>query len=148
MAKTHSTGWTALLISKKYGWNGNKLRLLFDTNVIIDFLKQKNATIDLSPLVLQHECLVSVITKLELLKFPFITFDEENIINEFLALLTILPMNTAIENETIALSRSTRLKLPDAIIGATAIVYDAELVTTDPHFSGCKYDKLHIRELV
>ena len=118
------------------------MRLLFDTNVIIDFLKQKNVAIDLSPLVLQHECFVSVITKLELLKYPAITPGEENIINEFLSLLLILPMNAAIEDETIALSRSTKLKLPDAIIGATAIVYGAELVTTDPHFPECKYDKL------
>ena len=135
-----------LLTSKKSGQNGtSKLQLLFDTNVIIDFLKGKNTNIDLSQLFLHYDCSVSVITKLELLKYPAITPDEEDIINEFLKLVSIIPMNTAIENETIVLSRSSKLKLPDAIIGATAIVYDAELVTNDPHFLECRYNKLHIR---
>ena len=137
-----------MLTSEKSALNGtSKLRLLFDTNVIIDFLKQKNAVIDLSSLFLQHECIVSVITKLELLKYPAITPDEEYIINEFLKLVPIIPMNTAIENETIALSRATKLKLPDAIIGATAIVYDAELVTADLPFTAYRYDSLRLWRL-
>jgi len=123
------------------------LRLLLDTNVIIDFLKQKNIAFDLFTLFSEHECFVSVITKLELLKYPSITSDEENAINEFLRLVPIISMNPAIENETIGLSRSTKLKLPDAIIGATAIVYGAELVTNDPHFLECRYDKLRLWNL-
>jgi predicted nucleic acid-binding protein len=115
--------------------------------VIIDFLKQKNAAIDLYSLFLQHECFVSVITKLELLKYPTITLEEERIILEFLQLVSILPINEAIENETIALSRLTKLKLPDAIIGATAIVYTARLVTRDPHFIKCQFEKLHIWDI-
>ena len=96
---------------------------------------------------MDHECFVSIITRLELLKYPSITPDEENTINEFLHLVPIIPINAAIENETIILSRSTKLKLPDAIIGATAIVYDAELVTNDPHFLECQYGKLHLWNL-
>ena len=140
--------WTVSLISVKSGKNGtDRLRLLLDTNVIIDFLKRKNNSFDLSPLILQHECFVSVIVKLELLKHPAITYDEEYAINEFLQLLPIMPLNAAIEKETIELSRSTKLKLPDAIIGATAIVYNAELVTRDPHLIKCRYDKLHLWDL-
>jgi len=120
------------------------LRLLLDTNVIIDFLKQENDPLDLSSLILEHECFVSVIVKLELLKFPDITPNEEYAINEFLRFVPIIPLNEAIENETIALSRSEKFKLPDAIIGATAIVYDAKLVTRDPHFLKCQYKKLLI----
>jgi len=120
------------------------LRLLLDTNAIIDFLKQNNTTFDLSSLILQHECFVSVITKLELLKYPDITPHEEHIINEFLRLVPIEPITAAIESETIALSRLSKLKLPDAIIGATAIVLNAELVTNDPHFLNCRYEKLQI----
>ena len=134
--------------SEKFGKNGTiNLRLLLDTNIIIDFLKQKNIAFDLFTLFSEHECFVSVITKLELLKYPSITSDEENAINEFLRLVPIISMNPAIENETIGLSRSTKLKLPDAIIGATAIVYGAELVTNDPHFLECRYDKLRLWNL-
>jgi predicted nucleic acid-binding protein len=114
--------------------------------VIIDFLKQKNAAFDLSSLLLQHECFVSVIVKLELLKYPDITPDEEQAVIEFLRLVPIMPLNESVVSQTIALSRSTKLKLPDAIIGATAIVYNAEVVTRDPHFLKCQYKKLRIWE--
>jgi len=98
----------------------------------------------LSLLFLQHECFTSVIVKLELLKYPGITPDEEYAINEFLRFVPILPLSQSIENETIAISRSTKLKLPDAIIGATAIVYGAKVVTRDSHFLECRYEKLKI----
>jgi predicted nucleic acid-binding protein len=118
------------------------LKLLLDTNAIVDFLKQKNDPLDLYSLILQHECFVSVIVKLELLKYPEITPGEEYAITEFLRFVPVIPLNEAIENETITLSRATKLKLPDAIIGATAVVYDAKVVTRDPHFLKCQYKKL------
>ena len=137
--------WTVLNINVKFGKNGRiKLKLLLDTNIIIDFLKQNSAVFDLSSLFLQHECFTSVIVKLELLKYPYITPDEERTVFEFLRLVPVMSLNALIENETIALSRSTKLKLPDAIIGATAIVYGAELVTRDTHFLECQYKKLRV----
>ena len=120
------------------------MRFLFDTNAIIDFLKQNGTAFDLQSLILNHECFVSVIVKLELLKYPVITPDEEYEINEFLRLVPVIPINAAIENKTITLSRQSKLNLPDAIIGATAIVYDAEVVTRDPHFLKCEYDELRV----
>jgi len=134
-----------LHIRIKSAVNGTiSLRLLLDTNVIIDFLKQKDDSFDLSSMLFEHECGISVITKLELLKYPDILPSEEQKINEFIQLFPVLPINVAIENETIVLSRSTRLKLLDAIIGATAIVYDAKIVTRDSHFLNCQYEKMHI----
>lgn len=122
------------------------MRLLFDTNTIINFLKQKEAAIDLSSLLLKHECFTSIIVKLELLKYPDISQDEEDNIIEFLQFIPIIPLNETIENEIIALSRASKLKLPDAIIGATAIEFNAKVVTQDPHFLNCKYKKLQIWE--
>jgi len=137
--------WTVLHISVKSGMNGIiNLKLLLDTNIIIDFLKQHSAAFDLTSLFLQHECFTSVIVKLELLRHPDITPDEEKNVLEFLRLVPIMSLNESIENETITLSRSSKLKLPDAIIGATAIVYSAELVTRDSHFLDCQYKKLQI----
>jgi predicted nucleic acid-binding protein len=34
--------------------------------------------------------------------------------------------------------------LPDAIIGATAIAYNAQIVTSDEHFSKCQNKNLQI----
>ena len=72
------------------------------------------------------------------------TANEEHAVNEFLRLIPVIPLNEEIEKETVELCRSTTLKLPDAIIGATAIIYDARLVSRDPHFLKCCYDKLQI----
>ena len=132
-------------INAKSGKNGTiSLKLLLDTNVILSFLRKTSDIFDLPSLLLQHECFTSSIVKLELLKYPDITSDEENAINEFLQLIPTIPLSQQIEDETIALSRSTKLKLPDAIIGATAIVYDAEVVTNDSHFLECRYEKLKV----
>jgi hypothetical protein len=120
------------------------LKLLLDTNVIIDFLKNDNDIFNLTSLLLQHECFTSVIVKLELLKFPGIVHEEENAIKEFLRLVPVMPLSQSIEDETITVSRSSKLKLPDAIIAATAIVYNAEIVTSDEHLLECRYDKLKI----
>jgi len=134
-----------LHINVKFGKNGTiKVKLLLDTNVILSFLKKTSDGVDLPSLLSQHECFTSVIVKLELLKYPDITPYEENAVNEFLQLLPIIALSQPIESETIAISRSTKLKLPDAIIGATAIVYGAEVVTCDAHFLECRYEKLKV----
>jgi predicted nucleic acid-binding protein len=120
------------------------MKLVLDSNAIIDFLKERPAAFDLTALVEEHECFVSVIVKLELLKSPDITPDAERQIFDFLELIPVLPLNTFIEDETIAVSRAVKLKLPDAIIAATAIVIGAELVTFDTDFLKCAYPSLKI----
>ena len=121
-----------------------KMRLVLDSNAIIDFLKECPDAFDLTALLEKYDCFVSVITRLELLKSPDITPDEEKKIFDFLELIPVLPLNTFIENETIALSRAAKLKLPDAIIAATAVVIGAEVVTADTHFLKCTYPLLKI----
>jgi predicted nucleic acid-binding protein len=116
-------------------------KLVFDTSAIINFFNKEPDVPDLDSLMLESDCFVSVITRMELLKFPEITVEEEAEINEFLSALSILQINDAIEQETITISRKTKLKLPDAIIAATAITIGAKVVTTDPHFSKCEYPK-------
>ena len=120
------------------------MRLVLDSNAVIDFLKERPNAFDLAVLVEEHECFVSVIAKLELLKSPDITPDEESKIFDFLELIPVLPLNTFIEDETVALSRASKLKLPDAIIAATAVVIGAEVVTADTHFLKCTYPLLKL----
>ncbi|GHV25178.1 hypothetical protein AGMMS4952_02290 [Spirochaetia bacterium] len=118
--------------------------LVFDSCVIIDFLKKKSEAIDLEPLRTANDCFISFISKLETLGFPEIQPDEEAGILQFLPQITILPSTSAIEAEVIQIRRKTKLKLPDAIIAATAIVIDAEVVTTDEHFLKCEYPRLTV----
>lgn len=68
---------------------------------------------------------------MELLGYPGITPDEESLILKRFDFLNYQPINTAIENMAIHLRRTHRLKLPDAIIAATALTLQAELLTYD-----------------
>jgi predicted nucleic acid-binding protein len=119
-------------------------KTVFDTCIILDFVNKKAGALDLYALFSGESRFISVITKLELLKYPDITPEEEKRILAFLPDITVLPITEAIERETIEISRNTKLKLPDAIIAATAIVTGAEVVSTDPHFRKCTYPKLRV----
>ena len=108
-------------------------RFLLDTNIVIGLLQGTGAARDLldargaSPDV----CAVSQITRMELLSFPSITEDEEGKIAMLLAAITVLLLDDLVEKEAIQLRRRSRLKLPDAIIAATALVNDLTLLTFD-----------------
>jgi predicted nucleic acid-binding protein len=121
-------------------------KLIFDSCIVIDFFKDKPTTeaIDIVSLLAGNDCFISFITKLEALGYRDIPLREEINIRTFLSKTTLLPTSDAIEEETIKIRRSTNLKLPDAIIAATAIVIGAEVVTTDLHFLKCTYPALRL----
>ena len=113
--------------------SGNKY--LLDTNFILGILKS-------DPLVLAEvssrqlyigECSYSAITRMELLGFQGITREEDSLIRQKLDRLTYLPLTGNIENVVIDLRQTRKIKLPDAIIAATAFCSDIELLTLDQH---------------
>jgi predicted nucleic acid-binding protein len=74
---------------------------------------------------------VSVITEMELLSYPSLRSTEEQQIQRFLAQLQILNLTESIKQTAIELRKQNRLKLPDAIIAATAFDLNATLLTND-----------------
>jgi toxin FitB len=68
---------------------------------------------------------LSVINRMELLGFQ----DVPATIQEFADTARIYPLDDEVEAKTIALRKLYRLKLPDAIIAATAMVHDLKLLT-------------------
>ena len=61
--------------------------------------------------------------------FDFKEDFEENYLINFFAKLSILPINGAIANRVIAYRKKKKIKLPDAILLATAREYNCKLVT-------------------
>jgi predicted nucleic acid-binding protein len=102
------------------------VNIVLDTNAALYFLGGRLA----EPLP-QAEFHVSVITEMELLSYPLLKTEEEAEIHEFLSDVAIIELNREIKLSAIALRRQYRLKLPDAIVAATAQHLKAELFSND-----------------
>jgi predicted nucleic acid-binding protein len=74
---------------------------------------------------------VSQISRMELLGFPAITPGEEQATRALLNLCQVIGISDEIEAQAIRLRRAGGLKLPDAIIAATALVTGGRLLTLD-----------------
>jgi len=106
-------------------------RYMLDTNAIIYLLNGSLA----SPLPDGLYC-VSIITEIELLSFPDLSRDEEQKIRFLVEELQTIPLTDEVGAKTIGLRRNNKkIKLPDAVIAATAILQQAVLLTNDQIFS-------------
>ena len=74
---------------------------------------------------------LSVISELELLAYPDLTQSEEAHIKAFLQDITIVELNSTVKSHAIDLRKRYHLKLPDALIVATALAFNATLLTND-----------------
>lgn len=106
---------------------------LLDTNVVIGLLKGTAPALQLvqeAGLVMSRAG-VSQITRMELLGFPALGVHEEQMTRAFLSRCAVIRLSDDIEDRAIRLRRGAGLKLPDAIVAATALVSGARLLTLD-----------------
>ena len=108
--------------------SGNKY--LADTNVFIYLLDKHPA---LQPL-LESEWMFSFITEIELLGKKDIFAEEIKNVQEVLSVCKKIAHIEKINELTILLKRKYRIKLPDALIAATAINENIPLLTFDTDF--------------
>lgn len=102
------------------------INYLFDTNILIYLLNNRLAE------TLPSGCYgYSVITEIELLSFPALTATDVEIITSYLNDIVLISLTDNIKQKTINLRRTYRIKLPDAIIAATAMETNATLLTND-----------------
>ncbi len=109
---------------------------LLDTNVALYLLGGRLA----SPLP-TGDFGVSVITEMELLAWPSLTDEETVKVRAFLDNVTLCDLTAPIRTRAVALRRAHRLKLPDALICATAMEHQTELWTNDsqrPRITGLR----------
>ena len=114
----------------------NGKRYLLDTNAVIQLLAGNPSLIKM---VEDSDFLaISVISKLEFLSYPDLTEDEKNAFSELLEELTVFDLmasDSALMQEAVAMRIDGGLKLPDAVIAATALVNGCEVITNDAHFA-------------
>ncbi len=100
--------------------------VLLDTNIVLYFLGGRLA--DQLP---SGQYFVSFIIEIELLSYPSLNPDEEVKIRDFLADITVVEVEGNIKELAITFRKNYKLRLPDAIIAATAKSLDATLLTND-----------------
>lgn len=107
------------------------LMYLLDTNTIIYYLQAALPEKALQHLhiIVDDQPLISVITKIELLGFNAATVGEQAVTETFVNAALLFNLDDAVINQTITLRKQYRIKLPDAIIAATAIVYNLTLIS-------------------
>ena len=120
-------------------------RFLLDTNSVIyytnDDLPQK--TSDFLDKEIPKGIYLSVISEIELLGFNAASKQEALVIESFVVGSSVIPLIRPIILKTIDIRKAYKIKLPDAIIAATALVYDFTLISrNDEDFrkiTGLKY---------
>ena len=110
----------------------NNLTTLFvDTNALIRLLEG-------DPLVMMlltdQAVYVSVITEMEMQCKPNQPLTERKLIKNLLDDCVIVEMNPQVKAEAIKIRRTTRMKLMDSIVAASALVAGLPLVTGDNAF--------------
>lgn len=99
--------------------------VLFDTNILIDYISGiPQARLELTR---YSNRAISIITWMEVMAGT--TEEDEEQIRAFLLTFSILPISKEVAEEAIGLRRHRKIKLPDAIIQATALVEDRLLIT-------------------
>ncbi|MGV3614759.1 MAG: type II toxin-antitoxin system VapC family toxin [Fimbriimonas sp.] len=102
------------------------LSSVLDTNIVLYALRGELA--DSLP---TDGVPISVITEIELLGFPGLTPLEEKAIRSLISSLEVVPLDDRVKDEVIRLKRATRIRLPDAVVLASAVVTQSELLTND-----------------
>ena len=102
------------------------MKALFDTNILVDYLSgREDAQREFAR---HHDRLVSLVTWMEILAGAR-NDEEEDVIGLFLADFQLVEVTRRVAREAVAIRRARRVRLPDAIIWASARTESALLVT-------------------
>lgn len=111
-------------------------RYLLDTNAVVSLLAGNDT---LSALLDDASWVgISIVSYLEFLAFDDLSEADREAFASFCGRVDVVPVSRedeALVRHALALRSRHRLKLPDAIIGATALTQDAALVTADADFA-------------
>lgn len=120
-------------------------RCLLDTNIVIYYTKNdlpQNA-VEFLDIQISKGVLLSVISEIELLGWQFPSVQTETIMQTFINDCIVAKLSRAIVLKTIEIRKTRKIKLPDAIIAATALFQDLTLISrNDGDFkkiAGLKY---------
>lgn len=122
--------------------NGNKA--LLDSNVIIDASK---GLISLNEIVEQYDNIyTSIICYIEVMGYNFDNEEEQAAIEKILQIIPIINLDKETADVAVNFRKKTKIKLPDALIVATAEKLSADLITSNISDFKNLTDKIKILE--
>ncbi|MBW6537351.1 MAG: type II toxin-antitoxin system VapC family toxin [Mariniphaga sp.] len=102
---------------------------LLDTNILIYLSKKQLAFEKVASS--GNKLFISVITYMEVLGYPFSNETEKHIIEELCQYLPVIELDKVIVEKVIQIKQQNKIKLPDAIIVASALVNKFVLITAN-----------------
>ena len=106
------------------------MNMLVDSNVIIDYVSNRipEKSAKQLDIYFNSNFSVSIISKIEVLGFNTQEYELKQL-ESFIQLSSIVYIDEAVADKTIEIRRMKRIKLPDAIIAATALVQNCILLS-------------------
>lgn len=108
------------------------MKYIWDTNTAIYYLQKlfpEKAEVFIDSLVAENTIAISAITEIELLCWKNATSADLTLIKNFVNDCLLIELENSVKLQTIEIRKNYKLKLPDAIIAASALVYDLTLLT-------------------
>jgi predicted nucleic acid-binding protein len=108
------------------------VKYLWDTNIAIYFLQQQlppSAEKYIDTLLAESPPCIASITEIELLCWKNATEKDLQVIYQFIHDALVIELDQSIKHRTVSIRKQYNIKLPDAIIAATALTSDLTLVT-------------------
>lgn len=108
------------------------IKYLWDTNTAIYYLQQQfppDAEKFMDDLVKDEQPVISAITEIELLCWKTTTKKDLDVLHNFINDALVIELEQPIKLKTADIRKAHRIKLPDAIIAATAVVADLTLLS-------------------
>ena len=102
-------------------------RFLIDTNILIEFQAKKLPVSGQGFVakIIDEEFTISIINKIEILGHHSVVKQTRDFVN----LANAIELDKNVADKTIELRKSQKIKLPDAIIAASALLYNMTLIT-------------------
>jgi predicted nucleic acid-binding protein len=112
-------------------------RYLIDNNAISNFLSRQltDNGMNFMAEVVDQIPIISVITQIEALSWVNYDKTKEEVLKNFVQDAIILSLTPEIVEQCVRIRRSKKMKTPDAIIAATAIINDFILISSDSDFN-------------
>jgi predicted nucleic acid-binding protein len=105
--------------------------IAIDTNIVIRYFNGD----DICKEIISGKIpVLSIISEIELVSWPRLHPEEYDSLSSFLTECFIVNLSPEIKNETITIRKNHGLKVPDAIIAATAITKSLPLFSSDDIF--------------